>query len=336
MATVGNLALTLNDFKKRTAPDGSLDYIIEVLNESNPILEDMKFMEGNLPTGIQTTQRTSIPVPSIRRINRGVDPSKSSTEQIVDTCMMLEDRSLVDVKLVGLQSDKEGFRRSEDAAHIEGFAQRVAKAVFYGDIGQNPDEFNGLSVRYSGLTGDKNSPGYQVISAGTPGVNSNTSAYLIGWGERTTSGIYPKNTYAGLKVTDLGEGDAYDKDGKPFRALQSLFEWNVGLTVRDIRANAFVRNVDVNSMPSTSAAKLALVEKFIYAKNRVRNLNAAGVNYVWYVSDALYTFLETYLIDKSNVHVTRQDVMGKAPQLYLSGIAVKKVDAISESEAAIV
>ena len=336
MATVGNLALTLNDYRKRTAPDGSLDYIIEVLNESNPILEDMKFMEGNLPTGIQTTQRTSIPEPSIRRINRGVDPTKSSTEQIVDTCMMLEDRALVDVKLLGLQSDKEGFRRSEDAAHIEGFAQKVAQSTFYGDINKDPETYNGLAIRYNSLTGGKNQPGYQVISAGTPGVNTNTSAYLIGWGERTTSGIYPKNTYAGLKSTDLGECDAYDKDGKPFRAVQTLFEWNVGLTVRDIRANAFVRNVDVSNMPTTSAAKLALVEKFIYAKNRVRNLNAAGVNYVWYVSDALYTFLETYLIDKSNVHVTRQDVMGKPPQLYLSGLVVKKVDAISETEAAVV
>ena len=100
MSTVGNLALTMTDFRKRMTPDGQLDYIIECLAESNPILEDMKWMEGNLPTGIQTTQRTSIPTPSVRVINRGVAASKSTTEQITDTCMMLEDRSQIDVKLL--------------------------------------------------------------------------------------------------------------------------------------------------------------------------------------------------------------------------------------------
>ncbi len=337
MATVGALAVTLNDFRKRMTPDGKLDYIIETLAQSNPILEDMKMMEGNLPTGIQTTQRTSIPTPSIRRINQGVDATKSNTKQIVDTCMMLEDRSRVDIKLLSLQSDKEAFRRSEDAAHIEGFSQRVAQAALYGDIAADPDAFNGIAVRYNTLTGAKGDPGYQVISGGTAGTNTNTSAFLIGWGEHTTAGIYPKNTTAGLKMTDLGESDVLDDKGKPFRAVQTLFEWNIGMTVRDIRANAAVRNINAAALAGmTSDKKLALIEKFIYAKNRIRNLNAAGVNYVWYVSDAVYTFVETYLVDKSNVHVTRQDIMGKPPQLYLSGIVLKKLDVMREDEAALV
>jgi hypothetical protein len=42
-----------------------------------------------------------------------------------------------------------------------------------------------------------------------------------------------------------------------------------------------------------------------------------------------------YLLDKTNVHVTRQELMGAAPQLYLSGIPIKKCDAISETEPAI-
>lgn len=53
----------------------------------------MLWMEGNLPTGNQTTQRTSIPTPTLRRINRGADNVKSTTRQITDTCSMLEARS---------------------------------------------------------------------------------------------------------------------------------------------------------------------------------------------------------------------------------------------------
>ncbi len=330
------MAVTLNDFRARM---GSLDKhrdIINVLAQSNPILEDMKFMEGNLPTGIQTTRWTSLPEPSIRRINRGVEPSKGTTEQIVDTCMMLEDRSLVDVKIASMQNDAREFRKAEDEAHVEGFGQKVAKVLFYGDSMTNPDEFNGLSVRYSNFSDEKGKIGFQTVSGGTAGVDCNTSAYLVGWGDRHTVGIYPKGSDAGIKAEDLGATDVYDSEGRPFRAFQTLFSWNVGLCVRDFRSNAVVRNIDVNSLPTTAAGRLALVEKFIVARNRIRNLHAAGVNYVWYVSDSMYNFLETYFIDKNNVHVTRQDLSGKPPMLYLSGIPVKKVDAISETEKAIV
>ena len=109
----------------------------------------------------------------------------------------------------------------------------------------------------------------------------------------------------------------------------SMIGKSSGAFERDLLADLF------EHVFSDPANKLLLIEKFIYAKNRIRNLNAAGTNYVWYVSDAVYTFIETYMVDKSNVHVTRQDIMGKPPQLYLSGIAVKKLDVMREDEAAI-
>lgn len=335
MATVGNLAVTLNDWRLRTAPDGTIDYIVETLAQSNPILQHMLWMEGNLPTGNQTTQRTSIPTPTLRRINRGADNVKSTTRQITDTCSMLEARSEIDIELLALQPDKEAFRRSEDSAIMEGFAQTMAKYTIYGDSDSNPDEFNGLAVRYNALTGSKGDAGYQVISAGTGGTNTNTSAWLVGWGERTVAGIYPKNSQAGLKMRDLGEQTVEDADGKKFQAVSTLFNWKAGLAVRDLRQIASVRNIDVSTLKGmTSTNKVAMIENFIYAKNRVRNLDAG--KFQWYLSDSMYTFLETYLIDKNNVHVTRQELMGKPPQIYLSGIPVFKLDAISETEAKLV
>ena len=335
MATVGNLAVTLNDWRLRTAPDGTIDYIVETLAQSNPILQHMLWMEGNLPTGNQTTQRTSIPTPTLRRINRGADNVKSTTRQITDTCSMLEARSEIDIELLALQPDKEAFRRSEDSAIMEGFAQTMAKYTIYGDSDSNPDEFNGLAVRYNALTGTKGDAGYQVISAGAGGTNTNTSAWLVGWGERTVAGIYPKNTQAGLKMRDLGEQTVEDADGKKFQAVSTLFNWKAGLAVRDLRQIGSVRNIDVSTLKGmTSTNKVAMIENFIYAKNRVRNLDAG--KFQWYLSDSMYTFLETYLIDKNNVHVTRQELMGKPPQIYLSGIPVFKLDAISETEAKLV
>ena len=93
MALLGTQALTLSDLQKRVDPDGNIAYIIEALLNANPIMDDIVWKEGNLPTGNRTTVRASMPTPSIRRINAGVARHKSSTRQVQDTCIILEDRS---------------------------------------------------------------------------------------------------------------------------------------------------------------------------------------------------------------------------------------------------
>lgn len=338
MATVGALAVTMMDYRKRLDPDGSLAFIMENCAQQNEIMKRIKWMEGNLPTGIQTTMRTSLPAPSIRVINRGVDASKSTTEQIVDTCMMYESRSCVDIELLALQTNKEAFRRSEDAAHIEGYAQEIANTLIYGDIKENPDKFNGIAVRYNTFTGDKGTAGYQVIDAGMGSSSAvNGSAYLIGFGEHATAGIYPKGTQCGMQMRDLGECDVFDPNGKPYRAVQTLFKYNAGLTVRDIRQNTAVRNIDCSALTSiTDANAKALVNKFIYAKNRIRNLSQPGTDFAWYVPDAIYDFLEVFLLNKNNVHVTRADFEGGVTGIRLSGIPVFKMDCMKTTEAKIV
>lgn len=333
MSTLGTQALTLADFRKRTSPDGSVAFIIEALENVNPIVQDAKWKEGNLPTGNVTTVRTSLPTPSIRKINRGIKRSKSTTKQIQDTCIILEDRSNVDIELLALQKDKEGFRRSEDAAFVQGFADAVAQNMFYGDTEADPDTFNGLAVRYNTLTGDKGTAGHQVISAGTAGTK-NTSIYLVGWGTQSTCGIYPKNSTFGLQHRDLGEMTVQDADGKEYQALQSLFTWKAGLAVQNIRANAAVRNIDVSKL-TTAANQKQVIEAIVHAKNRIQGLDRGDKQVVMYVSPAVYDMMELYMLDKNNVYITRQELMNKMPTMYFSGIQVKKCDAISEAEAAV-
>ena len=338
MPVLGNTALTLSDWRKRMAPDGSVDFIIEALMNANPIMDDIPWMMGNLPTGNKTTIRSSMPTPSIRRINRGVERHKSQTEQVTDTTIILEDRSVVDIELLALAQNGEAFRRSEDAAFVAGFSDAVAANIFYGDTTADAGEtFNGIAMRYNeyGDATYKNKAAYQVISAGTAGTN-NTSGYFVGWGTHATTGIYPKGSQLGLQQRDLGESTVTDANGREYQAVTTLFTWKCGLAVGDIRANAAVRNIDMSTLGSlTSAQKLALVEKFIRAKNRIRGIQSRDKKVVLYVGDELYNFFELYLLDKNNVHITRQELMNAAPQLYLSGIPIKKCDAISEEEPAV-
>lgn len=337
MATLGVDALTLADYKKRIAPDGSIDFIIEALVNSNPIMDDIPWKEGNLPTGNLATIRTSRPKPSARLINRGVPHSKSTTEQVTDTCIILEARSQIDIEQLALAANKEAFRRSEDAAFVSGFTDVVAENIFYGDTAADPLTFNGLAARYPSYGGtEKNKPAYQVIAGGTAGTGAtNTTAFFVGWGTHATCGIYPKNSIAGLKQRDLAEMTVKDASGLEFQALVTLFTWKCGLHVADIRSNALVTNIDTTTLAGmTSANKLKLIEQFVIAKNRIRNLQSRDKKVVLYVSDKLYDWFEMYLLDKTNVHVTRQELMADVPRLYFSGIEIKKCDAISNEETA--
>ena len=74
MATLSTIHPTLMDVAKRLDPDGKVDTIVEILSETNEVLEDMVWMEGNLPTGHRTTIRSGLPTPTWRKLYGGVQP----------------------------------------------------------------------------------------------------------------------------------------------------------------------------------------------------------------------------------------------------------------------
>jgi len=47
MATIGNLALTYTDWAKRVEDNYKIASIIEILSQTNEILDDMLVVEGN-------------------------------------------------------------------------------------------------------------------------------------------------------------------------------------------------------------------------------------------------------------------------------------------------
>nr|DAG29453.1 MAG TPA: major capsid protein [Caudoviricetes sp.] len=332
MAVYG-YAHTLNDMRKMQNADGSFDRVLEVLAQSNPVINDIPWAEGDLPIGNKTTVRASLPTPSIRRINRGVPATKGTTKQIIDVCMNLEDLSEVDVELLAGKANPQVYRASEDEAHLEGMSNYVASTLFYGNRTTDPDSFDGLAARYNTLTGDRGTVGYQTIPGGTANAEGkNTSMYIVDWGDRRVTGIYPRGTQAGFQKEDMGEYWSYDKSGNKFRVVGTKFNWKSGLAVEDVRSVVRVCNIDATKLASmTDSAQRTLMDKIIFAKNRI----FAPKSPIIYVSDDMYSYLETYLMNKNNVHVTREDRMGAAPLLRLSGIPVKKCDCILETEAAV-
>src|SRR5260221_14179905 len=166
MATIGSLALTYADWAKRMDDGYRVASIIELLSQTNEILDDILVMEGNLPTGHKTTVRTGLPQATWRLLNTGVPNAKSTTAQIVDTCGNLETYSVIDKDIADLNGNTPEFRLSESRAFLEGMSQQVASTLVYGNQFINPERFTGLAPRYSTKTTANYQTASNVLDAG--------------------------------------------------------------------------------------------------------------------------------------------------------------------------
>lgn len=224
---------TLLNVVKRLKPDGGIEsQMAEMLSKKLPLLEDIPWVEGNLPTGHRVVSRTGLPSPTWRRLNEGVDPAKSSTAQYDEACGMLEARSEVDVKLAELNGNAAAFRASEDRAFLEGFSQALETAIFYENGVANQERIHGFTPRYPSTVGYTSSP---YVMKGTNGGANCHSIWLINWDTDKIFGIYPKGSTAGLKQVDMGRQYVEDSLGKRFLAYVTQFNWDVGLCVKDYR-----------------------------------------------------------------------------------------------------
>src|SRR6267154_3066136 len=165
MATLTSTALTYADWAKRLDDNYRVAMIIELLSQTNEILDDILVMEGNLPTGHKTTVRTGLPQATWRLLNAGVPNAKSTTAQITDTCGNLETYAVIDKDVADLNGNTAQFRLSEVKAFLEGMSQQVASTIIYGNQHLNPERFTGLAPRYSTLTTTSSQTANNVLNA---------------------------------------------------------------------------------------------------------------------------------------------------------------------------
>ena len=254
-ATLGTGALTLLDAAKRTDPKGNTADIVEMMKQDNPILDDIRFMEGNLPTGERTTIRTGLPDVYWRLINQGTPTSKSRTVQVDEQVGMLEAWSEVDTKLVRMQNNPAAFRLSEARAFIQAMGIEFASTLFYGSQGTAPEEFTGLAPRYSSLSAENAD---NIIDAGGTG-SDNASIWLVSWGDDQVRGIYPKGSKAGIDHKDHGEAVVETVNGiggSRLTVFRDQFNFDGGLVVKDWRYAVRICNIDVSDRRAATDSDL--------------------------------------------------------------------------------
>ena len=310
MATLGSYNLTLQDVAARKDPNGSIADIAEVMNDDHQILDVAVLRECNDGTNNKTTARTGIPDPTWRKLYGGVQSTKSETSQVVDSCGMLEALPKIDVDVIDKSGDPKAARFSEEMPHIEGIKQAVESKLIYGDTKYYPEQFMGLAPRYNKYcrsTPNRRYSDYNVLTAAGAG-SDNTSIWLITWGDNFTHFIFPKGSKAGLSQEDKGKllVSATDSSGE-FFAYVNHYKWDVGLTVRDWRANGRICNIDVSNLVGESSAA-DLVKLMIQLEERVKG---AGGKQCWLMNPRVKTMLRIQALSKSQYTTTFESVEGR-------------------------
>lgn len=329
MATVGTV-LTLADWAKSIDPDGKIAKIVEILNLTNEVLDDMLWMEGNLPTGHRHTVRGGLPSPTWRLLNYGVPVTKAQSVQVDDAVGMLEDYGEVDRDLAMLNGNTEAFRLSQDKAHIEGMSQTVASTIFYGNQASDPEKFTGLAPRFNSLSAENAAN----IVAGDGTGSDNTSIWLVVWGDNSAFGIFPKGSKAGLQAEDLGEVTLQDANTPTglYQGFRSHYQWKAGLAVPDWRYVVRIANIDVSNLVKGAATGSDLIDLMVQATEIPPNLNGKAA---FYCNRAIRTWLRRQIINKSNVNLTLEDFEGKRNVPAFDGIPIRRCDSITSAEATI-
>lgn len=349
MVFTQNVLPNLVDWARMANPDGTIADIAWLLAQCNDVLKDMIWQEGNLPLGHKITVNVGLPQGTWRGNNQGVASTKPLNAQYQFAIGQLVDYSMVDKAEANLNGEVGKFRWNEDQAHIEGLSQQVASALFYSNEATNPQQFTGFAPYYNTVSTSTAQSAKNVIDGGGTG-SSNLSIWLVGWGDNSTYGIFPKGSQAGLTYEDKGDiTPLYDSNGNRFEGYTSYFAWWVGLCIKNWQYNVRICNIDTTT---SGLLGVAPPDLFVFMSRAVVKLptatrRASGITQVdspgdpvpgimpaWYVNRTGREFMDIQAIRDKNVLITPKEYAGE-PVMMFRDIPIRVVDALTNTEARI-
>ena len=336
---------TLVDVASRLDPEGKIPEISEMLSQQNDYADDCPWVEANEHTGHEFVFRTSIPGGSWRSYNMGVGYSKSTTAKARVGLGMLEDYSQIDRALGEHSGDLMRFRRSEDAAFLEGMSQTIAETFVYGNTTVNAAQFMGLAPFYNTVTTANAQNAANVIDGGGTG-NDNTSLWLIGWSPRSFFMTFPRGSKAGLDMEDKGDvTPGFDAFGNRFEAYTSWFRQQAGLVPQDWRYGVRYANIDTTTAglqgPNAidifvgMGEMLMLFPKLTRTTSGIDKTDAPddqfAVHPVFYCNRTLRWSMDVQAMRDRNVLLSIKDYAGM-PTMGFREIPIKIIDQIINTE----
>lgn len=321
---------TLLDITQAMDPDGAIAAVAEILHETNEMLMDVPFFEGNLITGHRSTIRSGIPAPTFRIFYQAVQPTKSTRVQVTDSTAMMHAYAEIDADEADLNGNTQAFRLSEDYAHIEGMSQQAQQSFIYGNSTLNPEQFNGLAPRFADLSADNAD---NIILGGGSG-SDNASIWLVCWSQETCFGIYPKGSMAGLRMDDKGRLTKQNADGNGgmYEIYLTHYKWDLGLVVKDWRYVVRIANIDRSALTADASSGANLPNLMYDALERLPMVKG---NCAFYMDRKIKAMLGKQVASGvSNSTLTTEQV-GGIRVTSIDGVPIRRTDKLAVNEATV-
>jgi hypothetical protein len=311
--------------------DGRLLAFATLLSQTNEILQDMPFIEGNLPTGHVVGVETGLPTATWRRLYGTVQPSKATTEQVTEGIGMLEAYNEIDVDVANLNGNTAEFRLRQAQRTVEGMNQNLAETLFYGNTLINPERFEGFTPRFNSLAAPN---AENIIPGGGVGAD-NRSIWLIVWSPATVFGITPKGSQSGLKMEDKGQVTSENKsatfNGGLMEVYRTHFQIKAGLCVADWRYVVRICNIDRSDLTANAATGANLPNLMFEALARIPSMGMGRA--AFYSSRDVWTKFRQQLAAATAASTLTVENVGGVLTTSWHGIPLRQVDRLAVNEA---
>jgi len=330
--------LTLAELVNREDPNGQMAQLVDVISETNKIVQDATWIECNDGTKHEDTRTLTEPSGTERLYDEGVTREAGRTEPVIEPVCMLDGLSVVDAAKLRHTPDELASRLMEDQFFLRGMSKTFCTRLFDGNRTTNARQINGInsSVRdYAALSSD-----YTYDNAGgAASVTANkTSMYIIQWGMKKVNLIYPRNDpngdmRYGIKMEDFGKDLIADRNvgTKSYPAWRTWFECHFGIFIHDPRCIKRVVNISTTNIDSVD--DFSFNEDYLI--DAVVDLEYDGDGAVIYCNRTVMGQIWKRAKDKANVNFTvDRDPFGK-PIAMFQTIPIKRVDKITSVQATI-
>lgn len=298
--------------------------VFQGMEEENEILEDLPFYEAN--GGMKHTEAsyTSLPRAEWGLLGGYWGSGKAEVRQFEEDVAKMSLYSKVPVDIARASGNAAKYRRDEDTAIGVGLSSQMAEAIFYGNRLADPTQPIGLANRYAAL-----SQGNVYDAGGTAG--RVTSVWVVKNDRKSFFGLFRQGSKAGMSVRDLGESTEVDTDtGKERQVYRTLFDWEVGMAVRDERYVARIANIPVPEDVTDSTAWVEFEKILIKVLNSLPGRNPNGLRI--YCNSDIMTQMDINALDKNNVNWTPGEVHGRPTMFFRGRVPIRRVDALLSTE----
>ena len=362
-------AFTLRDVAARMDKSGEKfnSDMVNLVYETNPLLQDLPVVEANDGTSNITTYRVALPEAKFTGYREGVKPSKGGVTSVRNTAAHMDAIIEMSQREWDEAPDKNAFLADAALDQIEAMNQKQSHEMIYGTLAKNVRGYNGFfahqkecGFQIGGTIKeyDDKKPAYYIFDAGgnftlgeldaqghaksiTPQAVASMSATnlrsigLVGVGTRTVRGFYPRGTTAGIKKGQWNEHQMLqDENGGKYEGCSQFLSWDFGLDIRDWRYAGWIRNIDITALEKRGA-EFYIKEMLRRLSTRVGGGKQDGAKWQWVMSlqvfEGLQTVFERLTMSNAITYAQIQDVL----QPTLWGKRVVIMDCMNTAEEAL-